>query len=104
MESNEEVGAPEVESWLKPSWRGGRGISGEPGQGVDTPVAQISENKKDDAWARVVWNLQISNKESFGGFTLNQPWELVLTMSLRITHLGAYSNADTWALAFRDPD
>lgn len=53
---NEEVGDPEVETWLKPSWRDGRGISGELGQGVDTEVAQMSENEKAEAQALVVWN------------------------------------------------
>ena len=67
VESSEEVGASKVESWLKPRCRGGRGISGEPAQGVDTPVAQMSENKEDDAWALVVWNLQISDQRIFGG-------------------------------------
>lgn len=67
VESSEEVGASKVESWLIPCCRGGRGISGEPAQGVDTPVAQKSKNKEDDAWALVVWNLQISDQRIFGG-------------------------------------
>ena len=36
-------------------------------QGVDTPVARMSENKEDDAWALGVWNLQISDKRIVGG-------------------------------------
>lgn len=60
MKRSEEVGALGGVG-LSLVERGGREISGEPGQVMDTPVTQMSGTKKDDG----PWLCETSNKESF---------------------------------------